>query len=89
MDEVFEGSFSCNSEKVVYPLKVKFCNDTIYVGKDKEKFCLLFNNHKRKHQSFRTEKKNVAKKGFHSQCIKDCHKSNDDWEIFLLGKCEA
>ena len=53
--EVFEiqsGPLNCNSEKVLYLLRCKLCDDTPYVGKAKTKFLLQFNNYKGKHQSF-------------------------------------
>ena len=50
--EVFKiqsGPLNCNSEKVLYLLRCKICDDTPYVGKAKTKFCLRFNNYKSKH----------------------------------------
>ena len=47
------GPINCNSEKVLYLLKYKICDDTPYVGKAKTKFLFRFNNYKSKHQSFR------------------------------------
>ena len=43
---------NCNSEKVLYLLRCKICDDTPYVGKAKIKLCFQFNNYKSKHQSF-------------------------------------
>ena len=54
--EVFKiqsGPLNCNSEKVLYLLRCKICDDTPYVGKAKTKFRLWFNNYKSKHRSFR------------------------------------
>ena len=34
------GPLNCNSEKVLYILRCKICDDTPYVGKAKTKFCL-------------------------------------------------
>ena len=45
--EVFKiqsGPLNCNSEKVLYLLRCKICDDTPYVGKAKTKFCLWFHN---------------------------------------------
>ena len=57
--EVFKiqtGRLNCNSEKVLYLLRCKTCDDTSYVGKVKTKFRLRFNTYKSKHQSFRKGK---------------------------------
>ena len=57
--EVFKiqsGPLNCNSEKVLYLLRCKICDDTPYVGKAKTKFPLRFNNCKSKHRSFRKGK---------------------------------
>ena len=58
-EEVFKiqsGPLNCNSEKVLYLLRCKICDDTPYVGKAKTKFRLRFNNYKSKHPSFRKGK---------------------------------
>ena len=50
--EVFKiqsGVLNCNSEKFLYLLRCKICDDTPYVRKAKTKFCLRFNNFKSKH----------------------------------------
>ena len=50
--EVFKiqsGPLNYNSEKVLYLLRCKICDDTPYVGKVKTKFRLWFNNYKSKH----------------------------------------
>ena len=88
--EVFKiqrGLFNCNSEKVLYLLRCKICDDTPYVGKAKTKFCLQF-NYKSKHRSFRKGKQNVPQKRFHSHSVEDCHKDIADWEVTLFEKCE-
>ena len=67
--EVFKiqsGPLNCNSEKALYLLGCKICDDTPYVGKAKTKFRLRFNNYKSKHRSFRKGKQNVPQKRFHS-----------------------
>ena len=90
--EVFKiqsGPLNCNSEKVLYLLRCKICDDTPYVGKAKTKFRLRFNNYKSKHRSFRKGKQNVPQKRFHSHYIQDCHRGIDDWEVTLFEKCET
>ena len=91
-EEVFKiqsGPFNCNSEKVLYLLRCKICDNTLYVGKAKTKFCLRFNNCKSEHRSFRKRKQNVPKKRFLSHYIQYCHRGIDDWEITLFEKCET
>ena len=90
--EVFKiqsGPLNCNSEKVLYLLRCKICDDTPYVGKAKTKFCLRFNNYKSKHWSFWKGKQNVPQKRFHSYYIQDCHRGIDDWEVTLFEQCET
>ena len=90
--EVFKiqsGPLNCNSEKVLYLLRFKFCDDTPYVGKAKTNFRLGFNNYKGKHRSFRKGKQNVPQKHFDSHYIQDCHRGIDDWEVTLFEKCET
>ena len=51
--EVFKiqsGPLNCNSEKVLYLLRCKICDDTPYVGKAKAKFRLRFNNYQSNHR---------------------------------------
>ena len=89
--EVFKiqsGLINCNSEKVLYPLRRKICDDTPYFRKAKTKFHLRFNNYKSKLRSFRQGKKNVPQKHFHSHYIQDCHRGIDDWKVTLFEKCE-
>ena len=83
------GPLNCNSEKVLYLLRSKICENTPYVGKAKTKFRLRFNNYKSKHRSFRKGKQNVPEKRFHSPFIQDCHRVIDDWEVILFEKCET
>ena len=74
--EVFKiqsGPLNCNSEKVLYLLRCKICDDNPYVGKAKTKFRLRLINYKSKHRSFRKGKQNVPQKRFHSHYIQDCH----------------
>ena len=52
--KIQSGLLNCNSEKVLYFLRCKICDDTPYVGKTKTNFRLQFSNYKRKHRSFRT-----------------------------------
>ena len=87
--EVFKiqsGLLNCNSEKVLYLLRCKICDDIPYVGKAKTKFCLQFNNYKSKHRSFRKGKQNIPQKHFHQHYIQDCHRGIDDWEVTLFEK---
>ena len=82
--EVFKiqsGPLNCNSEKILYLLRCKICDDTPYVGKVRTKFRLWFNSYKSKHQSFRKRKQNVSKKRFHSHHVQDCHRGIYDWEV--------
>ena len=65
--EVFKiqyGSLKWNSEKVLYLLRRKICDDTPYVGKAKTKFCLRFNNYKSKYHSFRKKKTECTTEAF-------------------------
>ena len=80
---------SGNSEKAIYLLRPKICDDTPYVGKAKTKFRLRFDNYKSKHRSFRKGNQNVPQKRFHSHYIQDCHRGIDDWEVTLYEKCET
>ena len=77
------------SEKVLYLLRCKICDDTPYVGKAKTKFRLQFNNYKSKHRSFRKGKQNVPQKRFHSYYVQDCRKGIDDWKVTLFEKWET
>ena len=91
-EEVFKiqsGPLNCNSEKVLYLLRCKICDDTPYVGKAKTTFRLQLNNYKSKHQSFRKGKQNVPQKRFHSHYVQHYHKGIDDWKITLFEKCET
>ena len=90
--EVFKiqsGPLNCNSEKFLYLLRCKICDDTPYVGKAKTKFHLRLNNYKSKQRSFRKGKQNVPQKCSHSHYIQDCHRSIDYWEVTLFEKCET
>ena len=87
--KIQSGPLNCNSEKVLYLLRYKTCNDTPYVGKAKTKFRLRLNYYKSKHQSFRKGKQNLPQKCFHSHYIQDCHTGIDDWEVNLFEKYET
>ena len=80
---------NCHSEKALYLLRCKICDDTPYGGNVKTKFRLWFNNYKSKHRSFRKGKQNVLEKRFHSHYIQDCHTGIDDWKETLFEKCET
>ena len=90
--EVFEiqsGTLNCNSEKALYSLRCKICDDTTYARKAKTKFSLWFNNCQSKQESFRKGKQNVPQKRFYSHYIQGCHRVIDDWEVTLFEKCET
>ena len=76
--KVRSGPLNCNSEKVLYLLKCKICDDTPYVGKAKTKFCLWLNIYKSKHQSLGKGKQNVLQKHFRSHRIQDFYRDTDD-----------
>ena len=81
MWEVFKiqsGPLNCNSEKVLYLLRCKICDDNPYIGKAKTKFRLRLINYKSKHRSFRKGKQNVPQKRFHSHYIQDCRRAIDN-----------
>ena len=61
---------SGNSEKAIYLLRPKICDDTPYVGKAKTKFRLRFNNYKSKLRSFRKENKCTTEALLLSLCSK-------------------
>ena len=82
--KVQKGPLNYNSEKVLYLLRSKICDDTPYVGKAKTKFRLRFNNFKSEHRSFRKGKQNVPQKRFHSHYVQECCKGIDDWEVTLF-----
>ena len=87
--KIQSGPLNCNSEKVLYLLRCKICDDTPHVGKAKTKFRLWFNNYKSKHRSSWKEKQDVPQKCFHSHYIQDCHRGIDDWEVTLFEECET
>ena len=87
--KIQSGPLNCNSEKVLYLLRCKTCDDTLYVAKTKTKFRLRFSNYKSKHRPFRKWEQNVPQKRFHSHYIQDCHRGIDDWEVTLFEKCET
>ena len=51
--KIQSGVLSCNSQKVVYLLKCRICEETPYVGNAKTKFRARFNNYKNAHRSYR------------------------------------
>ena len=83
------GQLNCNTEKVLYLLKCKICNEAPYVGKAKTKFRLRFNNYKSKHRSFRKGNTNVPQKRFHTHYTQEGHEGINDWEFTLIEKCET
>ena len=91
--EVFKSQswlLYCNSEKAVYLLRCKICDDSLYFGKAKiPKFRFWFNNYEIKNRSFRKGKQNVPQNCFHLHYLQDCHTGIDDWEVTLFDKCET
>ena len=80
--EVFKipsGSPNCSSEKVLYLLKCKICDDTLYVGKAKTKFRFRFNIYKST-TSFRKGKQNLLQKRFIHSIFKTAI------EVMMIGK---
>ena len=75
---------NCTSEKVLYLLRCKICDDIPYVGKAKTKFHLWFDNYKSKHRSFRKGKQNVPQKRFHLHYVQDWHKGIDYGKLIYL-----
>ena len=78
--KIQSGPLNCNSEKVLYLLRCKICDDTPYVGKAKTKFRFRFNNYKIKYRSFRKGKQNVPQKSFHSHYVQVSTK------VLMIGK---
>ena len=78
--KIQSGPLNCNSEKVLYLLRCKICDDTPYVGKAKTKFRFRFNNYKSKHPSFRKGKQNVLQKRFIHTIFKTVI------EVLMIGK---
>ena len=62
--KIQSGPLNCNSEKVLYLLRCKICDDTPYVGKAKTKFRLRFNNYKSKHRFFEKENRTYHRSVF-------------------------
>ena len=58
--KIQSGPLNCNSEKVLYLLRCKICDDIPYVGKAKTKFRFRFNNYKNKHRSLRKGKQRTT-----------------------------
>ena len=91
--EVFKSQslpLYCNSEKALYLLRCKICDDSLYFGKAKiPKFRFWFNNYEIKNRSFRKGKQNVPQNCFHLHYLQDCHTGIDDWAVTLFEKCET
>ena len=91
-EEVFKiqsGFLNSNSEKFLYLLRCKICDNTPCPAKGKTKFSLRFNNYNSKYRSFGKGKQNVPEKRFPSHYIQNCHRGIDDLEVTLFEKCET
>ena len=87
--EIFKiqrGPLNCNSEKELYLLKYKVCDETSYIGKAKSKFRYRFNNYKTKHRAFRKENRKIPQTHFHKRHCLDGHLGIDDWNFTLFEK---
>ena len=80
-----KGPLNCDSEKVIYLLKCKFCGGVPKVGKEKTKFCYRFNNYKSKHRAFGKGNQKVPQKRFHDHYCLDGHSGIDDWNFVILN----
>ena len=92
----YNGSFkiqgcplSCNSEKVLYLLKCKVCDEASYVGKAKTKFWYRFNNYKTKHRAFRKGNRKKPQELFNDHYCLDSHLKTGDWDFTLFEQCET
>ena len=79
------GPLNYNSEKVLYLLKYKVCDETRYVGTAKTKFKYRFNNYKSKHCAFRWGNCKIQKKLFHRHYYLVGHLGINDWDFETLG----
>ena len=89
MFKIQSGPLNYNSEKVLYLLKCKFCDEAPYVGKAKTKFQYRFNNHKIKHRAFRKGNRKISHKHFRDHYFLDDHLGTDDWDFTLFDQCET
>ena len=87
--KIQDGPLNCDSDKVLYLLKCKVCNDAPYVGKSYTKFRLRFNNYKSKHRAFRKGNQKVPQKRFHSHFMQTNHEGINDWEFTLIEQCQT
>ena len=58
------GILNCNSQKVVYLLKCRICDEAPYVGKAKTKFRAGYNNYESAHSPIEKKRK-VSQPHFH------------------------
>ena len=81
--EVFKiegGPLNCNSEKVLYLLRCKICNDNSYVRKAKTKFRIRFNNYKINTYLFENENR------MHHRSVFIHTKFKNATEVLMIGK---
>ena len=83
------GPLTCDSVKVLYLLKCKFCGKVPYVGEVKTKFRLRFDNYKSKHRAFRKGNQKVPQKLFLSHYCLDGHSSIEDWDFVIFEQCKT
>ena len=76
--KIQSGPSTCDSEKVLYLLKCKFCGEVPYVGKAKTKLRYMFNNYKSKHGTFKKGNRKVLQKLFHTHYCLDSHSAIED-----------
>ena len=75
-----------NSEKELYLLKYKVCDEASYVGKAKNKFRYRFNNYKIKHRALRKGNRKIPQTRLHERYSMDGHLGIDDWNFALFEK---
>ena len=81
--EVFKiegGPLNCNSEKVLYLLRCKICNDNSYVRKAKTKFRIRFNNYEINTYLFENENR------MHHRSVFIHTKFKNATEVLMIGK---
>lgn len=71
-------SLSEIQRKVVHSLKCEVNDDSLYFGKPKGKFCLLFKTNKSKHRSYGKGKQIIPQKQCHSYYAQDYHRDIDN-----------
>ena len=87
--KIQSGPLTCDSDKVLYLLKCKFCGEVSYVEKSKTKFRCRFNNYKSKHRVFRKGNQKVPLKLFYTHYYLDGHSRIEDWDFVIFDQCET